>query len=292
MKKLKKVYIEITNISNMSCSFCPGTSRKHAFMEAGEFETILKKLTGITEHIYFHVMGEPLLHPQLARFLELSKVYGFKVNITTNGVLIKKQVNTLIKSPALRQVSFSLHSHEKISCEDIIDSYLKNIFDFTRLALSKSSISVSYRLWNITSENAGAFNVFIAEKLEQYFKPGFSVIEAIKSKNRISICDRVFLNSADVFNWPSTTKEEACSNAFCLGMRDQAAVLVDGTVVPCCLDCEGVINLGNIFNEDLMHIINGKRAKALYDGFTGRRAVEELCKRCIYRTRVSNNWNT
>lgn len=287
MKKLKKAYIEVTNVCNLSCTFCPGTSRDPRFMSAVEFETVLKKLSGYTEHLYFHVMGEPLLHPEVAHFLELCGAYGYRVNITTNGLLVGKQADVLVDSQALRQVNISLHSQEEVTTVTKLEQYLDGIFEFTDKALAKGGIYVSYRLWNLSSEVADKYNTFIVQKLEQHFKPGFSILDTLHLTNRVKLRESLFLNSAKVFQWPSMTADETGNKGFCLGLRDQVAILVDGTVVPCCLDSDGRIQLGNIFQEDFRHILYGERAKALYEGFSGRYAVEELCRKCGYRTRFS-----
>lgn len=285
MKKLKKAYIEITNVCNLSCSFCPGTLRNPGFMSASEFETVLKKLLGITEHLYFHVMGEPLLHPEVVHFLELCAIYGYKVNITTNGLLISRQAEALIDSQALRQVNFSLHSQEEVTDASMLEKYLDDIFKFTDRALERSGIYVSYRLWNLTSEAADKYNAFVLQKLEQRFKMNFLNRETLRRTNRVKLCEGLYLNIEKVFQWPSMTADEYGNKGFCLGLRDQVAILVDGTVVPCCLDSSGIIKLGNILEDDFHHIMYGERAKALYKGFSERRAEEELCRRCGYRTR-------
>ena len=59
-------------------------------------------------------------------------------------------------------------------------------------------------------------------------------------------------------------------------------MLVDGTVVPCCLDSAGVLDLGNLFQQNLDEVLASPRARAIYDGFTRHKAVEPLCRRCGY----------
>ncbi len=289
MKKLKKVYIEITNVCNLSCAFCPGTSRKRGFMDIPQFEAVLRKLHGFTDYVYLHVMGEPLLHPNLAKLLELCHQYEYKVNITTNGTLIREKAEILLGTSALRQVNFSVHSQEAVyddaADRKSADQYLANIFSYTDTALGRGGVFITYRLWNMTSKASEQYNAYMVQKLQQRFDPGFSILEALTSQKRITLRDRLFLNCAEVFEWPSKSAESSGDRGFCLGLRDQAAILVDGTVVPCCLDGDGCIPLGNIFNEDFSAILNGNRARAMYDGFSERRAVEELCRKCGYRNR-------
>lgn len=289
MKKLKKAYVEITNVCNLSCAFCPGTSRRAEHMSVDRFRTVLSKLSGWTDFLYLHVMGEPLLNPQVAQFLQLCGEYNFRVNITTNGTLIAKTEKALLDSRALRQVNFSLHSHEAAADIKRLDQYLDDIFAFTERALARGDIYVSFRLWNLTSEASDRYNAYVAGKLEERFNPGFSVLEVIRQGGRAKLGEGLFLNSAEVFEWPSAAEGEKGQEGFCLGLRDQIAVLADGTVVPCCLDSEGAIRLGNIFEEELGKILEGDRARAIYDGFSGRRAVEGLCRKCGYRSRFDKD---
>lgn len=287
MKKLKRVYVEITNVCNLACAFCPGTIRKPRYMTAEEFSIILGKLEGWTDHLYLHVMGEPLLHPQLSEFIAMSGRDGFMVNLTTNGVLISRSEAALLPLSALRQVNFSLHSQEDFSDRIALDKYLDDILSFTKRAQKESSMNITYRLWNTSYAFARTYNEYVAKKLEECFHPGFSIIDRIYQSKRLTIGDRVFLDCDEQFSWPSMDAEETGSSGFCMGLRNQAAILSDGTVVPCCLDSDGTMNLGNIFTDDLEHIIYGERGRAIYEGFSGRTAVEELCRRCGYRTRFS-----
>ncbi|NLK87235.1 MAG: radical SAM protein [Clostridiaceae bacterium] len=300
--RFKKVYIEITNVCNLSCSFCPGTTRDPAFMSAEDFERVLYSLEGHTRYIYLHVMGEPLLHPDLSRLLDISHSHGFKVNITTNGTLISERQNALLDACALRQVNFSLHSQEMVMGTQTLEKYTGGIFQFTRKALDRGDVFVSYRLWNIGSASAEHFNRYILGSIEKYFGLDYPLWDAFMQKNRITVRDRLFLNKSEVFEWPddvrggndlqagpaaNTGGTEPAVKGFCLGLRNQIAILADGTVVPCCLDNNGTVSLGNIFTQELLHILGTERAGAIYNGFSQGRAVEGLCRHCSYRERFS-----
>ena len=116
---LKRAYIEITNICNLACSFCPGTKRPGRMMTAAEFCLLAEKLRGRVKYLYLHVMGEPLLHPELRGILSVAEELGFKVCITTNGTLLAKQEETLAAAPALHKISVSLHAMEGNGAEDL-----------------------------------------------------------------------------------------------------------------------------------------------------------------------------
>lgn len=288
MKKFKKVYVEITNVCNLSCNFCPKTSRKSNFMDTESFEHIVKNIRPYTDYVYFHLMGEPFLNKEIEHFLEISKENQLKVNITTNGTLIREVKDILINAQALRQVNISLHSFEANEEQIDFNEYINNIIDFVKEATEKTNIICSLRLWNLDTKYSASnnMNVDIFELLQQEFELNCDLKECLKEKNSFKLKNNVYISMGEKFKWPSLNEEELGERAFCYGLRDQIGILVDGTVVPCCLDSEGSIPLGNIFYSSLDEILNSKRAKEIYDGFSGRKAVEELCKRCGFINRV------
>lgn len=274
--RFRKIYIEISNLCNLKCSFCPGTRRPGRRINIQEFVTLLPKLRPYTDFLYFHLMGEPLCHPQLGDFLELSEQFGFKVILTTNGTLLQKQQPLLLSAPALHKVNISLHAFEANDLAVPFQQYLSDCLAFGQAAQGRKI--VVYRLWN--AGGAELLNDQILQQLEAAF-PGPWVQERMGTR----IADKVFVEHGDKFDWPDLSAPESDAPLFCYGLRDQLGVLCDGTVVPCCLDHEGDIALGNLFTDDLDHILNTPRAQAIYNGFSGREAVEPLCRRCGYARR-------
>ncbi|MCX7921503.1 MAG: radical SAM protein [Clostridia bacterium] len=288
MRKFKKTYIEITNICNLSCEFCPKTERKAEFMSRELFERIVSQIKDYTKYIYFHVKGEPFLHPDIGAFLDLCKRYGCRVNITTNGILIDKVGDTLLTKPALRQVNFSLHSFESNASKHSIDDYLDKIFRFIAQSKTlKTGLQISLRLWNLSETGSNESNRYILERIEKEFALPYKIREELTPCNGMKVAENVFLNQASTFKWPDTADSGIEGRGFCYGLRDQVAILVDGTVVPCCLDGEGVIGLGNIKEQDFAEIIESSRAKNIYEGFSRREVVEDLCRKCSYRIRFN-----
>ena len=276
MKRFNKIYLEISNICNLQCSFCPGTNRKKRALTGDEMSVLLPKLRPYADFLYFHLMGEPLCHPNLARFLELAGAEGFKVILTTNGTLLRKQQETLLSSSALHKVNVSLHAFEANDLAVPFETYLTDCFSFGRAAEGKEI--VVYRLWN--QGGADELNAKILNIMEQYFPKPWK-----EDRRGVRIGEKVFLEYGDKFDWPDLAAPEGSCRVFCYGLRDQIGVLCDGTVVPCCLDHEGDLALGNLFTEDMETILATPRAKAIYDGFTDRTAAEELCRKCGYARR-------
>lgn len=284
MRRFKKVYLEITNICNLSCSFCSQSSRAERLMTLSEFEHILKELKPYCSFLYLHVKGEPLLHPDLAAMLDLCAEHGFLVNITSNGTLIDQVKEILLNKPAVRLINFSLHSFE--NSDDIIglNDYLKPITDFAKTALAQTPMFISFRLWNLTRDNLlnvqQQKNRAVLDFIEKEFNLGYKLQENITTGKEPTLQKRLFLNCESEFRWPDLQDPDITANGFCYGLRQHVAVLVDGTVTPCCLDGEGVLNLGNILTEPFAEILQNKRAADIYTGFSQNRAVEALCRKC------------
>lgn len=273
----KKAYLEITNVCNLSCSFCHGTKREPKFISREEFKVSAKRLRTFADYLYFHLLGEPLLHPDLAEFFEIAGDLGFKVNITTNGTLLSKKADVLINAKALRKVSISLHSYEVNRVGMTLDEYLHTCFAFCKKAAEKGIIAVM-RLWN--KGGFDTLNAEILEKMHSYFDGEWQQLYS-----GFKLQEYVFLEWGELFEWPDINATDFGGEHSCYGLRDQLGVLCDGTVVPCCLDAEGTINLGNIFETELSEILSSERAENLKKSFQTRNVTEVLCRRCGYAKR-------
>lgn len=233
-------------------------------------------------------MGEPLLNDNIDDFLKLSYKMGFKINLTTNGTLINNRKNILLKSKALRQINFSLHSFEANDNEIDFYEYVNNIISFVKEAKSNTNIISALRLWNFNSsilKGENNLNEDIINIIKDEFSYNGDLLEKLNKNNSVKISDRIYINGAEKFSWPNINIQEISDRGFCYGIRSHVGILVDGTVVPCCLDSEGNIPLGNIFEKDFESIINGDRAKNMFNGFSQRKKVEKLCRTCGYSTR-------
>ena len=270
-----KVYIEITNICNMNCSFCHGHSRLPRQMSEDEFALVLDKLKEQTKYIYYHLMGEPLTHPKLPQFLKMASEQGYKSIITTNGTLLNKRIDDIL-SAGVHKINLSLHSFEKGSDDDLT-KYVQELAFCAKKAANKGVIIV-FRLWNNGCDDGK--NKKTIDVLKENIQG-----EWAQNTRGIKICDKIYLEFGERFEWPDSNAQIKGDKYFCYGLKDQFGILSDGTVVPCCLDSDGIIKLGNIFSSDINDILNSKRAADMVEGFKCGKASEDLCKRCGYAQR-------
>ncbi len=279
---LNKAYLEITNICNLNCSFCHKTKRQKMLMSADGFEALTDRLRGRVRYLYFHLMGEPTLHPLLPDFIKIAREKGFLPIITTNGSLLGEKGGALINALPYK-VSISLHAPAG-NAVFADPKYLDNCIEFAKGAASRGTY-IALRLWNLGTEEERTNEATLA-RLHDAFPGEWADVRGGAGKRP---ADRIFLEYAEHFEWPdmSAPAIDGESDLFCYGLRDQVGILVDGSVLPCCLDAEGTITLGNLLEQELEDILASPRARAIYDGFTSRRAREELCLRCGYARRFS-----
>lgn len=270
-----KAYVEITNLCNIACSFCHGHRRTPRQMTQEEFRRVLQQLEGKTEYLYYHLMGEPLTHPQLPLFLQMAARKGLRSILTTNGTLLHKRGEEILAA-GLHKVSVSLHSFEGSDDRQFMD-YLEQVAEFADKA-NEAGVLVSLRLWNRGCD--GGKNAVALDLLRQRLKGQWA-----ENAKGYRIREKLYLEFGDRFAWPDMAAQDRGERVYCYGLKDQFGILCDGTVVPCCLDSEGTIALGNVFTEELSDILSSPRATAMAKGFACRKATEELCRRCGYARR-------
>jgi len=279
---LKKIYIEITNICNLKCSFCPETNRTKQSMNVEDFEEIIRKIHNHTKLVCLHVKGEPLLHNKLQEILEILEKYNLKANITTNGTLIKDKLEIIKNSKAVRQINFSIHSITQN--ESLNKQYLQDIFES---AEQLPFVIISYRLWNLQSIKENSINTAIIKTIEDYYNMS-NLKQQLIENEFIKLKENVFINQDIEFTWPDINGEKIVEKGRCLALKEQIAILVDGTVVPCCLDNNGDIPLGNILEESLDDILNKDKSVLIKKNFENSVITCELCKTCGFLKRLES----
>ena len=262
----KKVYVEITNNCNLSCSFCNKVNRKKEFITMDRFKVLLNKLNGYTNYLYFHLMGEPLIHPNINELIDLGSK-SYKINITTNGYYIDRIKDNI----NINQINISLHSFNEIY-NKTIDEYLNNIFNSVEV-LNNNNTIINFRLWASTK-----YKDLIISKLNNYYN--------VKINGNTKIRNNMYIEFDSEFIWPDENNNYYNEKGSCMGLRTHIGILVDGTVVPCCLDTNGIINLGNIYNEDLKDILDKQIVKDMKENFKNNKKINNLCKHCNFYDRI------
>jgi sulfatase maturation enzyme AslB (radical SAM superfamily) len=287
--QFKKIYIEISNVCNLQCTFCPEVVRDKRFMEPDLFKKVAQAVAPLTEEVCFHLMGEPLLHPEFDAYVDISHSVGLRINLTTNGLLLKAEREKALLSPAMKQINFSLQSFESNFPDKDNSSYLQRIFEFTERAIQlRPDLYINYRLWNSGAVGAEASNNLMIQKIKHGLQTDFDETVNIKWKKNVKIKDRVYLHFDSRFEWPNPHHPVRSTKGFCHGLSSHIGILADGTVVPCCLDKEGVINLGNCGTQNINDLITSPRARSIHDGFQNGILVEDLCQKCTFISRFDN----
>lgn len=251
-------------------------------MRPEDFRAILGKIKDHTDHLALHVLGEPLLHPELGELLALCQEHGLQVNLTTNGTLLPQRQGLLLASPALRQVNISLHGLAELPHGPDQETALTGIFAFVQEAM-RTPLFLSLRLWNLSVAAENCHNQRILDRITDFFALAEPLTGRLTPGHGLTLAPKVFLSQNARFTWPHGPAPDLGDKGTCRGLRDHVAILVDGTVVPCCLDAEADIPLGNIHTQSLAEICNTPRATAIRTGFTQRRLSEPLCRRCTFR---------
>ena len=294
MFKFKRIYVEITNQCNLNCPFCTPPHRGVLFMNKDLFVKIIEEIKPFTNEIALHVLGEPTLHPNLLFFLQHCKSNNIKVLLTTNGTQFAN-VNILPYIDTFSQINFSIHS---LLHANITQKHLGTILNFCK-SLSHLNYFpyINFRFWDMTSSNiTNTYKDEICDTLYTIIdsiNPSFdkSIINNIdthKKFNYIKLLEKFYINFGTQFVWPNLSLNEISSTGFCYGLQSHIGILCDGTVVPCCLDSMGTINLGNVNNESFSSILQTPRVKKMRDGFSKKILCENLCKRCNYILRFNN----
>lgn len=285
MPMLDRIYIEISNICNLQCTFCPVVERDKKVMALEDFKKVLDDAAPLAKEICLHLMGEPLAHPQFAQIIDYCEQKGALLKITTNGLLVKKY-QELLTSKTIRQINFSVQSYKDNFPHKDLTDYLRPLMEFTQFLEKKNPETyINYRLWNIgtdSNENDDCIDMierFYGVELNRRVEVG-----KIKSKK---VLNRIYLHFDSRFEWPSMEQPIQGVHGRCHGMKGHIGIHADGSVVPCCLDKEAVINLGNALDNSLSDILASQRAVKIREGFEKGILVEDLCQRCTYIKRFN-----
>lgn len=270
---LKRIYIEITNRCNLKCSFCKDTTNDKKDISLKEFEDILLNINHLTDYLYLHIHGEPLLHHNFEGILNLCDKYNYYIQLVTNGTLLNKYPN-ILKHKSLRKLSISFQSIEYSNIN--INDLFNTIFNISKDL--KDNQYLEYRLWR-----SDLLSLPRSKEVLEIIHNNYELKET-KRKNSYELAKNIYLSLDNIFSWPDLDNEKE-DKGTCLGLIDQVGILVNGKVVPCCMDVNGDIELGDIFKDKLINIINNDKSNNIRENFKKNVLIEDLCKTCGYRKR-------
>lgn len=288
-KRFHKVHIEISNICNLQCSFCPVVIRENKMMDIELFRDVIAQVAPLTELVCFHLMGDPLVHPQLAEMIQICDEYRAEIFLVTNGVLLRPEKYQLMLHERFYQINFSLHSFFDNFPDKDPTNYLQRIFNFTdRALIERPELYLNFRLWNLNDPiGSQTSNKQMLKRICERFEFDMPSEVDVRKRKSIHIKDRLYLHFDTEFIWPSIDLPVLGTQGKCYGLSSHFGVLVDGTVVPCCLDKEAAIPLGRVQDTPIVDILGSRRAQDIVKGFRHRQLVENLCQRCQYIERFS-----
>lgn len=302
---MKNLYIEITNACNLRCSFCPSSdckyeagsgesqgtrdTNKRTFMPTELFEKCIAGAQEIgAKNVFFHVLGEPTLHPGFAHYLKKLEQTPLKLTLTTNGTTIARTAHHVLNSPAVRQVNFSTHAYAELPPNDARE-HLENVLDFCRIALAaRPDMYINLRLWNIGDMTAGDWNSYAISRINETFGTQVSPGNFCSRHKSFPVTGRLYIHEDSRFEWPGTNKAREQNDAgkypagTCHALETHAAILHDGRVVACCLDHSGQITLGNIADQSLAEILSSPAARNIREGFEKHELRHPFCQKCSY----------
>jgi radical SAM protein with 4Fe4S-binding SPASM domain len=286
--KFSRAYVEITNICGLFCSFCPPKSTPTATMELSLFRSVVEQLRDYTDEIALHVMGDPMVLSNLEEYLDIAQAAKLKVMITTSGFYFDPLRRETLFHPTIRQVNISLNSFNKNSVARSFETYMEPILQLCdEKLLRKSDFFINLRLWNLDDVHSESpFNKRLFALLEEHFsiETGMIASQINGDRQSIRLASKILLHFDRYFEWPSL-ENTMCTHGYCQGLNKQIAVLSDGRVVPCCLDSDGIIELGNLSETNLGKILTTKRSSTIQEGFAKGICTEELCQKCSYKER-------
>ncbi|PUD70516.1 radical SAM protein [Helicobacter pylori] len=243
------------------------------------FEKVCKEAAPLTPIITLHVLGDPCKLKNLNHYLSTAKRFSLKVDLVTSGVYLH-DFETLLQD-AIYQISISLDAgldnHNKLNQH----RYIQKILEFCRYKCEKNSeVFLNLRIQDSTLDKH--------QNLIKPFLESFECVslEGLKSQGRVRLFKKSFLNIQKTFKWPNLNAPNPLNQKskipYCYGLIKQVAILSNGVVVPCCMDTQANISLGDLNHMPLKDILNSQKAMAIKTHFLKGEALEPLCKNCSY----------
>lgn len=287
--KFYRIYVELTNVCGLACSFCPTKSLPSKEMDLDFFDEVMEQAKVYTKEIACHVVGDPLTQSNLGAYLDIIHKHGLKAMLTTSGYFLKKHSYETLFHPCVKQINISLNSFNKNDTSITFEQYIKPILALCdEKLLREEELFINLRVWNLDEMmSERLFNDTLFKGLSSSFNIELDLDKIYEERPKsIRLASKVLIHFDNYFEWPSL-KNKNYGHGTCQGLQSHIAILANGTVVPCCLDCDGIVELGNLHKSALNEILSSKRAMNMLEGFKEGEAVEVLCQKCSYKDRFN-----
>ncbi|WP_294955957.1 SPASM domain-containing protein [Sulfurovum sp.] len=287
--KFYRAYVEITNVCGLACSFCPTKALPTTQMDLSFFESVVVQLKPYTREIACHVVGDPLTLPNLSAYLDIIHKHRMKALLTTSGYFLKKHSYETLFHPCVKQINVSLNSYNKNETALSFEQYITPILDMCRAKLERNKeLFINLRVWNLDEMmSERTFNTVLFEKLSRTFSLPLDLESIYRERPKsIRLENKILVHFDTYFEWPSLNNS-VYGDGTCQGLQSHIAILAGGKVVPCCLDCDGIIELGDLKHHTLKEILSNSRTQNMIKGFNEGKAVEALCQKCSYKERFN-----
>lgn len=287
--KFYRIYIELTNVCGLSCSFCPTKSLPSKEMDLNFFESVIIQAKAYTKEIACHVVGDPLTQSNLHDYLDIIHKYGLKAMLTTSGYFLKKHSYDTLFHPCVKQINVSLNSFNKNDTSLTFEQYITPVLALCHAKLERDEdLFINLRVWNLDElMSERRFNTILFQTLSETFDISLSLETIYRERPKsIRLASKILVHFDNYFEWPSLNNKNY-GHGTCQGLQSHIAILASGKVVPCCLDCDGIITLGDLHESSLEHILANKRTVNMLEGFKEGKAVETLCQKCAYKERFN-----
>ena len=314
MNSNKRIYIEINNTCNFTCSFCPYPLLNNK-KENINFELIKSTLKDIKENIpyriiYFHNLNEPFLYSSIDELIKFWNKNDIKDGITTNGTLLDKHIET-IKKCKMQELNISYqiideNENKRRNNKMDVDTYrqflVNNILkfkdDFKReiklklLITSKESIFNGKKISGLKDvqeiiNEIDKFNLLFLKK--HLSKKQIEKLKQIDISKfcKINIFDNIFIELFPFLTWGNYyDKVHKAHFGNCDGLTGQLQIKANGDVLPCCYDFNSKLKIGNIQVQKLSKILLSDEYNYMSKRISGKRVYYQRCKTCLGKKRI------
>lgn len=311
--KLREAFLEITSRCNFRCRFCvhPQMRRPKMDMDANDAKRLIGQIAEsfAIDHLSLHLYGEPLLHDRVNELARYATQNRLNVNLTTNGAMLTKTKLKAFLDDNVWRIVLSIQHDEKdfgtrrAGKRWTAQSYFGHIAKLVQFFIDYKSrhadcptrLEIHYLLTGdikpgvqLIENDADVAKVlnWWGKRLPDHFKPESNPnpIEDQESGYRIQFGRDAYIRFKPAISFGNAVGEAApdqCDNGYCFFPDSVLCILSDGNLVPCCIDFEGEMKMGNALESDIVTVWNGSRAREIRAAFERGEAPTDRCRQCL-----------